>query len=466
MQGMKFAFGILLARLLYPEQFGLIGMLTFFLAVAQSFTDSGYGAALIQKREATQTDTSSIFYFNIAVGLAVMTAVCLAAPWIAAFYNQPELTDLTRAMSLIIVINSFGLVHSTMIHKHLAFKTLTKVSLIETVLAGSIGVTMALKGFGVWSLVVQQVAGSFVRNVFLWLLHSWRPTMAFSLDSLRQLFGFGSRMLASGLLDQIFSNIYLVVIGKLFTASDLGYFTRARSFQEMPTNTLSGLVARVAFPVFSSIQNDPARLRSGMKKALTLLALVQFPMMIGLVVIARPLVLVLVTEKWAECVPYLQLLCLGGLLYPAHLINLNILMAVGRSDLFFRLEIVKKMLIAISIAVTWRWGISAMLYGLIGLSVVCYYLNSYYTGILIRYPFREQVRDMAPYLMMAALMGAAVYAVGLLPSIQDGPLLALELVTGCAVYVLLCRLFRLEVFMELWEAGWYRIALLRAGAAG
>ena len=201
LQGVRFIIGIVLARLLFPEQFGLIGMLTIFMAVAQTFLDSGFGAALIQKREATQTDICSIFYFNIVVGLVAAGLLCLVAPWIAAFYNQPILTPLTRAMSLIIVINSFGLIQSTILTKEIDFKTQTKVSLIASVLSGIIGVTLAAAGFGVWSLVVQQISSAFFRTVFLWLLNSWRPALIFSLKSLREMFGFGSRLLASGLLE-------------------------------------------------------------------------------------------------------------------------------------------------------------------------------------------------------------------------------------------------------------------------
>jgi len=462
-QGVRFCIGVLLARLLFPEQFGLIGMLWVFIAVAQSISDSGYGLALIQKREVTLTDTSTIFYFNIAVGLFAMGAVCLVAPWVAAFYNQPILTSLTRAMSLIIFINSFAIIHSNMLHKKMDFKTQTQVSMCESTLSGVIGVSMAFAGFGVWSLVVQQVSGSFFRTLFLWIMNSWRPALIFKVQSLKEMFGFGSRMLASGLIDQIFSNIYFLVIGKLFSASDLGYFTRAKAVQELPTNTLSGLVARVTFPLFSKLQDDTIRLKRAMKKALTLLVLINTPMMIGLAAISRPLILVLLTDKWAECIPYLELLCFYGLLHPLNLINLNLLLALGRSELYLRLEIAKKIFIVISIAITWPWGISWMICGLIIFSIVSYYLNSYYTGRLIGYPIREQLRDGLPYFVMSALMGIAVYALGLLPFPNYWSMLLSQVVMGVVVYMSLCRLFRLEAFVELWQACWSRLVLLKAG---
>jgi teichuronic acid exporter len=465
-QCVRFLFGIVLARILYPEQFGLIGMLMIFMAVAETVSECGYGVALIQKKEVTQTDLCSIFYFNIVVALSLTGALYLAAPWISAFYNEPILTSLMRAMSLVITINSFSTIHFSIVHRQLSFKTLAIIGLINAAVSGIIGVALALYGFGVWSLIAQQISYAVTRTILLWMMISWRPSRIFSFESLRQMYGFGSRMMASGLLEQIFSNIYLVVIGKLFSATDLGYFTRAKTFQEIPTNTLSGLVGRVTFPVFSKIQDDPARLKRGMKKGLTILALVNIPVMIGLAIIAKPLVLVLITEKWADCIPYLQLLCFNGLLYPVHLINLHLLMALGRSDLFLRLEIVKKVLIIISIAITWRWGISGMIYGMICLSILCYYLNSYYTGILIDYSIREQLGDMMPYLTMSGLMGIAVYAVGSLPFPNDGSMLLAELMTGIVFYVFLCRIFRLTAFMELWEMGRNKLVIMRSGAAG
>jgi O-antigen/teichoic acid export membrane protein len=461
-QGVRFVIGIALARLLFPEQFGLIGMLTIFIAVAQSFLDSGFGAALIQKRDATQTDICSIFYFNIVVGLAAAIFLCLAAPWIAAFYNQQILTPLTRALSLTIVINSFGLIQKTILTKEINFKTLTKVSLIASILSGIIGVTMAIVGFGLWSLVVQQVSSAFFQSFCLWIFSPWRPILVFSLKSLRGMFGFASRLLTAGLLNQIFDNIYLLVIGKIFSAPDLGFFTRASSMEALFSRTLSGIVGTVTFPVFSTMQDDLAHLHRGMKKALTSLVLANFPIMIGLSVIARPLVLVLFGEKWAESIHYLQLFCFVGLLYPLQVINLNLLMALGRSKIWLRLEIIKKVLIIINIAITWRWGISAMIYGMIATSIISYYLNSYYTGVLIGYSIREQLRDLYSYLFIAMLMGMAVYLAGLLPFPNHCVMLLVQITIGIVIYVCLCRLFRLLAFMEIWQMGWNKLALLRA----
>ena len=283
-------------------------------------------------------------------------------------------------------------------------------------------------------------------------------------DALRDMFGFGSRLLVSGVLNQIFDNIYLMVIGKLFSAADLGFFTRAKTLNDLPAQTLSGIVSRVTFPVFSSIQDDPVRIKKGLQKALTMLVLVNFPMMIGLAVAARPLVLVLLTEKWAPCIPYLQLLCLAGLLYPLHLMNLNVLQALGRSDLFLRLEIIKKALIVINIVVTYRWGIAAMIYGMIITSLLSYYFNSYYNGVLINYPIKEQVNDLLPYLIMSLLTGTVAYSAGMVLS-NNWILLSVQVGISGILYIFLCRAFRLKAFMEMWHAMWKRLPLPSEGMA-
>ena len=461
----QFVIGIVLARLLFPEQFGLIGILTIFIAVMQSFIDSGFGAALIQKRNATQTDICSIFYFNIAVGLVAAVLLCAIAPWISEFYRQPILTPMTRALSLTIVLNSLGMIQSSILTKEINFKVQAKVSLIAGGLSGIIGISLATMHFDVWSLVFQQVSAALFGNMCLWYYSRWRPALVFSFKALSGMFSFGSRMLFSRLLDQIFDNIYLLVIGKLFSVTDLAYFSRAKDFREIPSQTLSEAVGRVSFPVFSSIQDDKVRLKKAMKKALAALVMVNFPMMLGLAAIARPLVLALLTPKWADCIPYLQLLCLLRLLYPLHVINLNVLQAMGRSDLFLRLEVIKKVLIAVNIAISWRWGIFAMIYGMFALDYIGYYLNSYYTGALIGYSAREQLRDSFPYLIMAMLMGIGVYVAGLQPFPNCWSILLAQVTMGIVIYVALCRMFRLPAFMEMWEAGWEKVRLFKAGAS-
>jgi len=451
LQGTQFIIGVILTRILLPEQFGLIAMLAIFMAVAQSFLDSGFGSALIQKQDITQTDLSSVFYFNVVIGISAAGLLSIFAPYIASFYNQPELIALTRAMSLIIVINSFSLIQYTLATKNLNFKAITKVSVLSNVISGIIGISMAYNGFGVWSLVSQQISRSFLSAILFWFFNSWRPSLSFSMQSLKDMFGFGSRILASGLLNQIFNNLYLLVIGRIFTAVSLGFFTRAKSLSELPVNSLGLMVVRVTFPVFSSIQKDIPRVKNGMKKALTTLALITFPLMIGLAVTARPIVLILFTDKWAEAIPYVRLLSIIGMLYPLQLINLNILPVLGKSDLFFRLEVIKKILVVINIAVTWRWGIMAMIFGMLITSIIFYYLNSYYNKFMIGYSFTEQLFDLLPYFIISSIMGIGVFLIELIHFESNLLLLVCQVISGMIMYLLLCRIFQIKAFMDLWR---------------
>ena len=450
-QGIQFVISIILARLLLPEQFGLIAMLMIFMAVAQSFINSGFGAALIQKQDVTHLDECSIFYFNILVGFLAAGLLCLAAPWIAIFYNQPMLVPLTYALSLNMIINAFGLVQTTLLTKQIDFKTQLKVSVIATVISGTTGVIMAFNGLGVWSLVAQSLGSNLFRTILLWFFNTWRPSLIFSLDSLRGMFTFGSRLLASGLLDTVFRNIYIVVIGKLFSPADLGFYSRAKNFQDLPVDNISTIIARVTFSVFSLVQGDKPRLKKGVRKALTMLVMINFPIMIGLAIVAKPLVMMLLTEKWAPCIPYLQLLCVVGMLYPLHVINLNVLLAQGRSDLFFRLEILKKILVIIAIAVTYRLGITAMIYGQIATSFLAYFLNAHYTGKMLDYPITEQIQDLMPSLALSIIMGGGVYALHYVSIINQSALLFTQIMTGIVLYSLLCYLFKISSFMEVIE---------------
>lgn len=449
LRSVQFFVGIILARLLLPEQFGLIGMLMVFTAVAQTFLDSGFGAALIQKQEITEKDINSIFYFNIFTGIVVVTCLFALSPFVAAFYNQPVLSPLLKLISLTLFINAFGLIQNVLMIKAIDFKTQTKVTCIASVSSGIIGISMAYQGCGVWSLAGQQISDSIFRTILLWVFNRWRPAWIFSFQSLQELFHFGSKLLASNLLFTFFDNIYLIVIGKLFPLADLGNFTMAKELQRVPTTTLPRVVGRVTFPVFSTIQDDPERIKRGVKKTLTVLVSIHFPIMLGLAVVSRPLVLVLLTEKWAPCIPYLQLLCLVGIMYPMHLINLNVLQAMGQSNLFLRLEVIKKILIVFNILITYRWGISAMIGGQIVTSLLGYYLNAYYNKKLIDYSIFEQIVDLYPYLLAAVFMAISIYSLVFLPISNPLLLLFCQSATGAVVYLTICQFYKLSVYTEI-----------------
>jgi len=462
-QGIQFVISIILARLLLPEEFGLIAMLTIFMAIAQSFINSGFGQALIQKQNATHIDECSIFYFNILVGFLAAGLLCLAAPWIAAFYNQPLLVPLTCVLSLNLIINAFGLVQTTLLTKHIDFKTQLKVSVIATLFSGAIGVTMALNGFGVWSLVAQSLGSNLFRTILLWFFNTWRPSLTFSFVSLRGMFAFGSKILCASMIATIFDNIYLIVIGKMFSASDLGFYSRAKGLQQLPVMNISTTVARVTFPVFSSVQDDKPRLKRGVRKALLTLAMINFPIMIGLAVVAKPLVFVLLTDKWLPCVPYLQLLCVVGMLYPLNAININVLIAQGRSDLNLRITVLKNILKVVALAITWRWGIEAILWGQIVVCLLSCFVNTHYTSILIKYSVKEQIYDLSTYLGVAGIMGVGVYALEYAITGNVVLLLAVQVATGITLFIGLCRMFRLLAFKEVWQICRQNLHQVRCG---
>lgn len=458
-QGVQFIFSIILARLLLPEQFGLIAMLSIFMAVGQSFIESGFGQALVQKQDATKVDESSIFFFNILVSILVVALLYIAAPWISTFYGAPILVLLTRVLSLNLVISAFGVVQLALLMKRVDFRTQMKISMIAAFLSGSIGISMAYTGFGVWSLVTQSIGATLFRTFLLWIYTMWRPAWALSMTSLRSMLPFGSKLLFYGLLHVIFENLYLVVIGKMYSANELGFYSKSMSLQQLPVAHLTSTVNRVTFPVFSSVQEEKPRLKRGVSKVLCTAALVNFPVMIGLGVVAHPMVVVLLTDKWLPCVPYLQLLCVAGLLYPLQSINLNVLLAQGRSDLLLRLEILARILQVIAIAVTFRWGVVALILGQIASTTVIFSLSTVYTGRLLDYPLLEQIRDITPALISAIAMGVSVWGIGVIQFPNPFSQLAMQVVVGVFLYISICRLAKVSSFTEIQEIA--KLSMLR-----
>jgi O-antigen/teichoic acid export membrane protein len=458
-QFVQFLISIILARLLLPEQFGLIGMLALFMALAQSFLDSGFGSALIQRKNVSHLDTCSVFYFNLLIGIFLTLLLYGTAPIIARFYHEPLLTKLTRFLSLNIIINAFCLVPSVIINKRMDFKSQFKVNVISMVISGVLGLVLALMGKGVWSLAVQSVLNTLVRAILLWLVSRWRPSLTFSAVSLATMFSFGSRMMLSGLLDTFFQNIYQPLIGRLYSAADVGYFVRAQNLQSIAVQPAGFALGRVIFPALTPIQDDQARLRRVTQKIITTAMFLQFPFVFGLIVVAAPLITLLLTERWAPSIFYFQLFCLVGLLYPMHINNLVILQVMGRSDFFFRLEVIKKLMVLITIVITYRWGVVAMLYGQIVVSVVGYFFNGYYSARLIGYSSLQQIRDVSPFLIISLLMGVSMYLVG---GAVGSLLLKLivQSVVGATVYLILNYVFHRSELTEIARLAMGTIGLL------
>ena len=341
-QGIQFVFSILIARLLLPEDYGVIAMLNIFLAVSQTFIDSGFGTALIRKIDRTETDFSTVFYFNIAVASVFYVILFFCAPAIANFYETPLLESVTKVVALNLIINSLSGIHNAKLSIVIDFKSRAKISIITTLLTGAVGLWMAYAGYGVWTLVVQNLLSSVIRTVMLWIIVRWRPQLVFSWKSFKELFSFGSKLLASALLDTLYNNIYTLVIGKVFSPSTLGVYSKAKNLAQFPSSNITSVLQSVTFPVLSTIQNDEERLSDAYKRFLKLSAFVVFPLMVGLAAVADPFIRIALTDKWANAICLLQILCFSLIWYPIHAINLNILQVKGRSDYFLKLEIIKK----------------------------------------------------------------------------------------------------------------------------
>ena len=434
-QGIQFVFGILIARLLLPSDFGVIAMLNIFMAVAGTFIDSGFSSALVRKLDRTQTDYSTVFYFNIAVACLAYAGLWLAAPYIAVFYNIPLLESVTKVVGLNLIIGAFSGIQNAILTIEIDFKLRAKISVFTCVVTGIVGLWMAYTGYGVWALVFQALSGSLLRTVMLWIFVKWHPSLVFSWKSFKELFSFGSKMLASGLLDTTYNNIYTIVIGKCFASGSLGLYSRADSLAQYPSSNITSVLQSVTFPVLSTIQNERERLADAYKRFLRMSAFIIFPLMVGLAVVADPFIRIVLTDKWEGAIYLLQIICFSMMWYPIHSINLNLLMVKGRSDYFLKLEIYKKILGVAILCVTIPLGLVAMCYGRVFSSVVCLGLNTYYTNKLIGYGFWKQIKDLYPILMQSLIMGILVFfVVNQLSSL--GAQLFFGIVVGAIYYIL------------------------------
>lgn len=448
-QGIQFVVMIIMARMLTPNDYGLVGMLAVFIAVSQSLVDSGFSQALIRKQDRTETDNSTVFYFNIIVGFILYGLLFALAPFIADFYNEPQLTAITRVIGLSVLFNSLVVVQRALLTIKIDFKTQAKAALTAAIISGVLGIWMAASGYGVWSIVAQQLANLGINTLLLWILSHWRPSLIYSWKSFHVLFGFGSKLMVSGLIDTIYRNIYLIVIGRVFSAADLGYYTRAHQFTDFPSSNVSGIIQRVTYPILCSIQNENERLSDVYRRFLRLSAFIVFPLMMGLAAVAEPLVLALLKEQWLFAATLISIICFSMMWYPIHSINLNLLQVKGRSDLFLKLEIYKKIVGIIILCITIPMGLIAMCVGSFFSSMIALIINTYYTGKLIKVGFLRQMHDLFPILGLSSSMGGFVYLIIHLISLNPIVELSLGICIGIIYYILLSILFKFSEFNEL-----------------
>lgn len=447
-QGIQFLVMIVMARLLTPKDYGLVGMVAIFIAVAQSLVDSGFSQALIRKQNRTETDNSTVFYFNIVVGTLLYLVLFAIAPWVADFYDSPELTALMRVVCLSVVFNSLVVVQRALLTVNIDFKTQAKASLAAALVSGAVGIGMAYGGYRYWAIVAQQLMNLGLNALLLWLFAHWRPRWTYSWNSFCELFTFGSKLMASGLLDVVYRNMYLLVIGKVFTASSLGYYTRAHQFAEFPSSNLTGILQRVTYPVLCQIQDDDERLAQIYRRFLRLSAFLIFPLLVGLSAVAEPFVLLLLKEQWLFAATLLQIICFAMMWYPIHAINLNLLQVKGRTDLFLRLEIIKKTIAVLILCVTIPMGLIAICVGQILSSLIALVINTNYTGKLIQVGFLRQMRDLLPTLLLSLSMWGVVYFTTTL-CFDTLLQLVVGVLVGMFYYIFFAWLFKFSELNEL-----------------
>jgi teichuronic acid exporter len=462
-QGITFIVGIILARLLSPREFGLIGMLTVFIAVSESFINSGFSSALIRKKDCTNTDFSTVFYFNLAAGILFFILLYLSAPAISSFFDEPELTSIIQVMGVVLIIDSLTIIQRTILTKRIDFKLQARISIIASIGSGVVAIAMAFNGFGVWALVAQRLVKQGLNSLFLWIWNRWKPMLVFSTESFKELFGFGSKLLISGLIDTIYRNVYYLIIGKFFSAQELGYYTRADSFKNLPSQNLNSIVSRVTYPVLSTLQDDIPRLRNNYQKLIRSVMFITFILMLGMAAVAEPMIHTLIGAKWESAIIYLQMLCFVGMMYPLHALNLNMLQVQGRSDLFLKLEIIKKIIAIPTIVIGVFFGIKMMIVGMMINTLIAYYLNSYWSGRFIGYSFMQQVKDILPSFFLALIMGISVYILGELLPFSYLVNLIIQILFGALFIFMFCEITKFKDYIFVKELVLEKIHSLKKG---
>ena len=446
-QGIQFLLGLMIARLLSPSDYGIIGMLGIFFAISQTFIDSGFSNALIRKIDRTDVDFSTVFYFNIVVGFVCSVIIFLSAPCISDFFNQPILTDVTRVLSINVLLGSLTTVQYAKLTIDIDFKTQAKVSLISTLVSGCIGVYLAWKGYGVWALVYQSVAASVLRVLLLWIRVKWTPLWTYSWESFHTLFSFGSKLLLSGLLHTLYTEMTTIAIGKFYTPKELGNYSRGQSIATLPCANITAILQRVTFPIFSRIQDDDKHLISIYRKYIILSSMVIFFVMTLLVFLAKPLVLFLLTDKWINAVIFLQIYSFAIMFDHICQINLNLLQVKGRSDLFLKLEIVKKSISMMILFASIPLGVLFICISKVIYTQIAVFLNTYYTGKLFYLGYWQQMRDFMPYLLLSVIACSGVYGLSLVIE-NNLVLLIVGTLLSTAIYVSLLYLKQDKIFME------------------
>ena len=440
----NFLTNLVLARLLMPEDFGAIAMLAIFLAVSNIFIQGGLGAALIQKKNPERRDYSTVFYWNLAVALVFYLILYVSAPLIADYYALPLVKPLLRVQSVVLIIQSFSIVQYTQLQKQMNFKALSIRNMAAALAGTLIAIPLALRGFGPWSLVASAILASIVNVLLLWKMSSWRPSWEFSLDSLKSLFSFGGLMLLSSLAETLYTNLQGLIIGKRFSASDLGYFSQAKKLEEIPVTGLSSIVNDVTFPAFSSLQDDSERLLAGVRKSTKALTFLNFPMMILLMIVAQPLICLLYGSKWESSAPYFQILCISGLIYAVNTLNTNVIKSLGKGKIYFTIQILKRMIGIALILIGMKFGIFGLLWAVASVAYISFIINALVNKKLINYGIFRQLRDFGAVLLLALLVGSLTYAIGRILPCHIYLTMLIQIILYAGLYLLIAKWLKME----------------------
>lgn len=449
-QIVTFIVSIVLARILTPEDYGKVALITVFTTIMQVFVDSGLGVALIQKKDADDLDFSSVFYFNFVICLVLYAAMFFASPFIANFYNDSSLTPIIRVISLTIVISGVKGIQQSYVSRNMLFKRFFYATLGGTIFSAILGIALAYTGFGVWAIVAQQLSNTTIDTLILWLTVKWRPKKMFSWERLKGLLSFGWKMLASSLLDTVYGNIRSLIIGKLYSSSDLAYYNQGQQFPNVVVTNINTSIDSVLLPTMASVQDDSQRVKTMTRRAIKTSTYIMAPLMMGLAFCAEPIVRLVLTDKWISCVPFLRIFCITYMFYPIHTANLNAIKAMGRSDLFLKLEIAKKIVGMILLLSTMWFGVMAMAYSLLVSSVLSQIINSWPNIKLLNYGYLEQLKDVIPSIALAVLMGFCVNLVSLL-NLSNIVTLLIQIPLGAVIYIITSELLHLESFNYLMD---------------
>lgn len=446
-QGIQFAFTIIIARILLPEDYGVVAILGIFIEISNCFIDSGFANALIRKLDRTEDDFSTAFYYTVAVSVLFYVILWFSAPYIARFYDLPILVNVTRVMGLCLIIGSIQSMLGIKLTIDLDYKTISKISLPTNILTGILGLLMAYKGFGVWTLILPNLIAGVFKTFLLLYYVRWIPKRVFSWNSFKDMFGYGSKLLLSSLLEKIFGNLHTIIIGKFFTPSLLGVYNRAGTLAAFPSSNVTSIIQSVSFPVLSRMQNDKLRLQSAYRRFMRMSVFIIFPLMLGLSSVADPFIRVLLTDKWAVAIYYLQIICFSMMWYPVHSINLSLLHVNGRSDYFLKLQIIKKIQTIIILCITVPMGIAAICYGGIVDSLLSLIWNTKYTKKSIGYGIMDQLRDIIPFFLHSLVMFMLVHAVIYFINIVWLKLL-IGIIVGAIYYILGAYMMKFEELSE------------------